>query len=56
MLMTAEYEKYLIPVKGGFMIDPKAPEEVKQELISINKEYEIIYGEKLLIEKDNREG
>lgn len=52
MLITAEYEKYLIPVSDGFMIDPQAPEQVKQELKLMNREYEKTYGEKLFIERD----
>jgi|GEM_PF-5426143 len=52
MLITAEYEKYLIPVVGGFIIDPQAPEQIRHELISMNKKYEEMYGEKLFIDKE----
>lgn len=54
MLITAEYEKYLIPVTDGYMIDPQAPEQIKQELIFMNKKYEEMYGEKLFIEPDDK--
>lgn len=52
MLMTDKYEKYLIPVDDGFMIDPQAPNQVKQELKLMNRKYEEMYGEKLFIEKE----
>jgi len=52
MIITAEYEKYLIPVTDGYMIDPQAPEQIKQELRLMNRKYEEMYGEKLFIEKE----
>lgn len=52
MLMPNTYEKYLIPVDDGFMIDPQAPEQIKQKLRRMNREYEAMYGEKLFIEKE----
>lgn len=43
-----KYDEYLIPVKEGLGIKNDCPQNIKDELIELDKEYFDVYGEHLI--------
>ncbi|HHV60103.1 MAG TPA: hypothetical protein GXX49_07415 [Clostridiaceae bacterium] len=48
MVLLSEYSDYLIINEKGIVLDPGAPDEIKNEVTDIDNEYFKTYGQHLI--------